>query len=90
MYLGINFEDQPYDEAEKWEWEETKDSLGLASPSLPYLIDERPELEERVALTGTLAILKYIAESYDPSLLGISVEEKANIERHANILIDLY
>ena len=82
--------DQPYNEAEKWEWEEAKDSLGLASPSLPYLIDERPELEERVTLTDTLAILKYITESYDPSLLGISVGDQAYVETLAHRLIELH
>ena len=90
VYLGINFVDQPYNEAEKWEWEEAKDSLGLASPSLPYLIDERPELEERVTLTDTLAILKYITESYDPSLLGISVGDQAYVETLAHRLIELH
>ena len=75
VYLDVDFFDQPYDEAQQWEWEQTKDSLGLKEPSLPYLIDERTAVKNRVGLTGPLAIMKYIAENFNPTLLGESEED---------------
>ena len=75
VYLDVDFFEQPYDEAEQWEWEQTKDSLGLKEPSLPYLIDERTAVRNKVGLTGPLAIMKYIAENFNPTLLGKSEED---------------
>lgn len=48
--------------------------MGLPFPNLPYLI------HGGFKLTESLAIHQYLAEVYDPSLLGKTVEDRAKLE----------
>jgi glutathione S-transferase len=44
-------------------------------PNLPYLIDGDLKISE------TLAIVRYIANKYDKSLLGTTVEDQAIVDQ---------
>ena len=78
-YLNVPFEDKKYafgpaPEFSKDEWFSVKFEKGLDFPNLPYLIDGANRMTE------TMAIMKYIAKKYDPSLLGESAGEFAYLE----------
>ena len=82
VYLNIDFENKTYDEVA--EWEKEKDSLGLSFPQLPYFIDETDENDARIS--SVLAIIKYLAATHQPSLLGETPEEQGMVENYAHIL----
>ena len=71
-YLGVDFENKMYEALatdepgvyDKSSWFDVKETLGLEYPNLPYIIDGETKLTE------TLAVMKYIAKKWDPSLLG--------------------
>ena len=68
-YLGVKIN---YVKHENKEWfEETKYSLGLDLPNLPYLIDGD------VKMTESNGIMRFIAEKYKPELLGADVKAQA-------------
>ena len=66
-YLDISFVEKKYEEME--EWNEDKDSLNLPFAKLPYLIHET---SEEARISGPHPIMKYLAATYMPSLLGRS------------------
>lgn len=72
VYCGVDFDEERYEvqgEAPDWDlsqWTDKKFNLGMEYPNLPYLIDGETKLSE------TVAIMKYIAKKYKPSLLGSS------------------
>jgi glutathione S-transferase len=57
------------DEAPPKGWFDVKYNLGMEFPNLPYLFDGDLKISE------TLAIIRYLANKYDKSLLGYSVED---------------
>ena len=79
-YCGVDFEDVLYDvtgEPGNWDrsaWTDVKETLGLEYPNLPYLIDGETKLTE------TVAIMKYVARKYKPSLLGNNAAQFARLE----------
>ena len=56
------------------EWMSVKNSLGLDFPNLPYLTDGE------LKLTETAAIMYYLANKYDPDLLGRTPAERAKMD----------
>ena len=52
------------DEAPPKGWFDVKYNLGMEFPNLPYLFDGDLKISE------TLAIIRYLANKYDKSLLG--------------------
>nr|XP_042911897.1 glutathione S-transferase Mu 1-like [Parasteatoda tepidariorum] len=65
-YKNVKFEDKRYQDPDTWQKE--KFTLGLDFPNLPYYIDDK------VKLTQSFAILRYLAKVYD--LEGETEEEK--------------
>ncbi|CAL8100089.1 unnamed protein product [Orchesella dallaii] len=55
------------------DWNQEKFNLGLPFPNLPYWI------EGEIKLSETKAILKHISRTRAPTLLGLSVEDKAKV-----------
>jgi len=90
-YLKIDHEEKLFElgdapDFSPSEWTNAMGSLELDFPKLPYFIDE----EEGIRLTGHLSILKYLALKYGPeSLLGSSLDAKAEIEMLASVLTEL-
>ncbi|KAK2722664.1 glutathione S-transferase Mu 5-like [Artemia franciscana] len=82
-YTGTDFEDKYYvcgegPSYDKSCWFDTKHSLGLDFPNLPYYIDGD------VKITQSNAILRFIARKYDPSLLGSNSEEMVRVDMLEN------
>lgn len=80
-FLGIPFEEKIYKvnltadgQHEQSEWEAEKDKLGLKDPKLPYFIHGETKI------TDAAEISRYIAVRWGPQLLGITPEEKFNVE----------
>ena len=65
------------------EWADVKFTLGLPFPNLPYFIDGD------VKITEFLAIHKYVADKWNPELLGRDPVERANVEMLCGIVSDL-
>ena len=79
-HLGIDYTELLIENHEHWE--QHKGKLGLPFPSLPCYIDE----DNDVKLTGELAILKYLACKYQPTMLGRSLDDQGKIEMLAHVL----
>ena len=67
--MGVDFDMVEYEcgdapEYSRETWTDAKFNLGLDFPNLPYLFDGETKLTE------TLAIHRYLADKYAPSLLG--------------------
>ena len=79
-YCGVEFEDKMYPvtgEPGAWDktsWTDVKESLGFEYPNLPYMQDGDTKISE------TVAIMKYIAKKWDPTLLGNTAAELARAE----------
>ena len=74
VYQGIDFNEDIYEQGDapdysRDSWTNAKHSLGLEFPNLPYLI------HEDVKITETQAIMKYLANQFDPKLLGTTPEQ---------------
>ena len=61
-------------------WFDVKHKLGFDFPNLPYLI------HGDLKMTESIAIHKYIANMWDPTLLGSTPEQRANINMLGDIL----
>jgi len=62
-HLGLDYEERVYPGANKAEWWDEKLKLDLDFPNIPYWIDEK------VKLTEKLAIIKYLCRKHDRSLM---------------------
>ena len=85
-YTNTEFEDKmiacgPAPDFDKSGWFDSKYSLGLDFPNLPYYKDED------VSLTQSNVILKYIARKNN--LDGTSLKEKAEADMCADLIMDL-
>ena len=83
-YLGVDYEDRFYclgDQSNPQKaWKDVKFNQGLDFPNVPYFITT-----DGLKLTEGLAIHEFLADSYDPSLLGSTPEEKARIRMLAGV-----
>ena len=64
-------------------WMNVKPTLGMDFPNLPYLI------HGDFKMTETLAIHKYLADTYKPELLGKTPQERARAQMLWNVCNDL-
>ena len=64
-------------------WMNKKFNLGLDFPNIPYFIDGD------LKITETKAIHEYIAEKWNPDLLGTTPEQRAKVTMVANIVFEL-
>ena len=87
VYIGLLFEDRHYVHTEdvfsRAVWLDQRFSMGLDFPNLPYFIDGD------IRLTEHMAIHKYVADKWMPSLLGCSLYEKAHVDMLAGVIWDL-
>uniref|UniRef100_A0A7S3JAC0 glutathione transferase n=1 Tax=Euplotes harpa TaxID=151035 RepID=A0A7S3JAC0_9SPIT len=77
-YLKVPHEYKAYEEGDapefsKDSWLIEKNSLGLAFPNLPFLIDGEYKLTE------SFAIMDYLARKFKPELLGETTEEQSTV-----------
>ena len=79
-YSKVDYEMKDYHSPQAWFGGDKADGLGLDFPNLPYWKDGD------FGLTETLAIHKYLADRYSPSLLGANAQEKATIEMLKNVI----
>ena len=87
-YSGVDYDMKEYQqgngpEFSRQDWLDEKQNLGLDFPNLPYLIDGS------FKITETLAIHRYIAEKWNPELLGKTPEIRARVNQFAYVCHDL-
>jgi glutathione S-transferase len=76
----------PYTEktvTEFGKWSQERDSLGLAFPNLPYLIDGD------IKITESQAIAFYIGGKYKPELIGVDLAEQTMIRMLSGVFHDI-
>ncbi|CAL8130032.1 unnamed protein product [Orchesella dallaii] len=86
-YLEVDFEDKYYEltpELTKDYWFEDRKKLNLEFPNLPYLIDGD------FKVTESRAILKYLARTRKPDLLGNGLEVQTRLDTVENFVYDLW
>ena len=88
VYLGVDFEDVMYETGDapdfsRQDWLDIKPTLGFDFPNLPYYIDGD------FKITESAAIIRYVANKYDPKLLGRTNEEKAHVDMINGPISDL-
>jgi glutathione S-transferase len=71
-FLQVPYELNHY--MDKDSWFNEKFNMGFSFPNLPYLVTK-----DGFHLSESDAISRYLCDKHDPSLLGISAEEKATI-----------
>ena len=87
-YSGIDYENVEYEQGDapdfsRAPWLDHKFTLGLDFPNLPYLVDGD------LKITETFAIHKYLADKYQPDLLGKTAETRATVNQLAGVIYDL-
>ena len=70
-YCKVQYDDKIYIMAED-EWKNSKMSLGLDFPSIPYFFCDD------LKITETIAIHQFIASKWCPEVLGKTPQERAN------------
>ncbi|KAA0198310.1 Glutathione S-transferase mu class, partial [Fasciolopsis buskii] len=80
-YLGEEYKEKRYGKEDREKWFGEKFNLGLELPNLPYYIDEK------VKLTQSVAILRYIADKH--GMLGSTPEERARLSMIEGAAMDL-
>ncbi len=80
-YLGLQYENEFYESYEKWAAD--KFNIGLDFPNLPYMF------HGDVKLTESQAIMRYICNLHDPTLLGKTIEDKALMDMAYFALADI-
>jgi len=81
-YQGVEYEQVQYEQGDAPDfsneaWLAVKPTLGFAFPNLPYFIDGD------LKLTETIAINQYIADKWNPELLGKDPQTRAQINMTA-------
>jgi len=75
QYLGVDYEDKRYKYGSgpkpEEEWLAEKFTLGLDFPNVPYWIDDK------IKLTESVAILKYVAKTRGPETVPDNAEDQA-------------
>ena len=87
-YCGVNYDMKEYEQGNgpdfsRQNWLDEKFNLGLDFPNLPYLIDGD------FKITETFAIHKYLADKFDPSLLGENAEQVGVVNMLAGVIQDI-
>ena len=85
-YQGVEYEMVEYEQADDFNcdaWLSKKFTLGLDFPNLPYFIDGDFKMSE------TIPIQKYIADKWNPELLGKDAQTRATVNMVSNVLMDL-
>jgi len=88
-YIGVEYAEEFYEQGDAStnfsveEWTSKKDTLGLAFPALPYMIDGD------VKLTDAQAIMYYLSMKYNPELIGKTIEDKARVDILSTIIKDV-
>lgn len=87
VFIGLLFEDRYYVHTEdvfsRAVWLDQRYNMDLDFPNLPYFIDGD------IRLTEHLAIHKYVADKWMPSLLGTNLYEKAHVDMLCGVIWDL-
>lgn len=87
VFIGLLFEDRLYVHTEdvfsRSVWLDQRDNMDLDFPNLPYFIDGD------IRLTEHLAIHKYVADKWMPSLLGTNLYERAHVDMLCGVIWDL-
>ena len=86
-YQGVEYDQAQYEQGDAPDfsndsWLAVKPTLGFAFPNLPYFINGDLKLSE------TMAIHKYIADKWNPELLGKDAETRAEVNMVAMIFIE--
>ena len=84
-YQNVDFELVEYEQGDapdfsRATWMDAKFTLGLPFPNLPYFIDGD------LKLTETIAIHKYIADKWNPELLGKDAQQRGVVNMLAGII----
>ena len=88
-HCGVNYDLDEFEQGgpetgfSRDEWLDVKFTKGLDFPNLPYPIDGS------FKMTETHAIHRYIAEKWNPDLLGKTVEMRARVNNLAYVVHDL-
>ena len=88
VYLGVDYNEDIYEQGDapefsRAQWFDVKNSLGLAFPNLPYMLDGD------MKVTETLAIMKYICNKNGPELLGKDSQQVGKVEMVASNISEL-
>ena len=86
-YQGVEYDKAQYEQGDapgfsRESWLAVKPNLGLAFPNLPYFIDGDLKLSE------SIAIHKYIADKWNPELLGKDPQTRAQINMTALVFLE--
>jgi glutathione S-transferase len=65
-------------------WFGVKNEVGMAFPNLPYFCDT-----DGFKLSECMAIHMYIADKWNPELLGRNTEEKAEVDMLQGVIKDI-
>ena len=79
----VEYAQGPAPDFDRSSWMNVKPTLGMDFPNLPYLI------HGDFKMTETLAIHKYLADTYKPELLGKTPQERARAQMLWNVCSDL-
>jgi len=87
-YSGVDYEMVEYEQGDGPEfsrapWLDHKFTLGLDFPNLPYFV------HGDLKFTETLAIHKYIADTWKPELLGKTAADKARANMLTGVIMDI-
>lgn len=84
VYHGVDFEDRNYVMGDEMgspnSWKDVKQEQNLDFPNLPYFKDT-----DGTNVTETLAIHEYLADKFEPAMLGSTPEAKARINMLAGV-----
>ena len=87
IYQGVEYDLAEYEQGDGPEfsrdaWYSVKPTMGLDFPNLPYFINGD------FRITETVAIHKYIADKWNPEVLGTTPEERARVNMLHGVILD--
>ncbi|TNV75704.1 hypothetical protein FGO68_gene16030 [Halteria grandinella] len=87
-YLNVPYEEIQYiyggaPDFSKAAWFSVKHTLGFDLPNIPYIIDDGFQLTE------SHAIYRYLANKYQPELLGKTIQDKAAVDMFMSFVQDI-